>query len=248
MIVLKIFLSLAIYYAMFFIISPFMPQSSSALFLTGLSALLSLPVLFAFYRRERRRQGPIRKPDYQKLGACLALILLFGAAACLGVNNLLVLSGLPTLFPGVWEDMAQALYTPPFLTQLLCTCLLIPAAEELIFRGQAFCLMRDRLSWPAAALISSLLFGLYHGSVFQGVYAFALGMGAAWLLERFGTLLAPWLFHMAANLLSVCLEHFNNQLLFLYETPVYLATTGIALGLSAVCFMGIRKRSGRAQP
>ena len=88
-----------------------------------------------------------------------------------------------------------------------------------------------------------LLFGLYHGSVVQGVYAFFLGLGAAWLLQRFGTLLAPWLFHMAANLISVLLEHFSGQLAFLNLLPVFLAETGIALGLAAVCFLGIRGRS-----
>ena len=100
-----------------------------------------------------------------------------------------------------------------------------------------------------AAFLSALLFGLYHGSVVQGVYAFFLGLGAAWLLQRFGTLLAPWLFHMAANLISVLLEHFSGQLAFLNLLPVFLAETGIALGLAAVCFLGIRGRSaGNERP
>ena len=165
------------------------------------------------------------------------------------MNNLLNLSGLPYLFPGYAENMAPALYAPPLLTQLICTCLLIPAVEELIFRGQAFCLIRDRFGWRTAAFLSALLFGLYHGSVVQGVYAFFLGLGAAWLLQRFGTLLAPWLFHMAANLISVLLEHFSGQLAFLNLLPVFLAETGIALGLAAVCFLGIRGRSaGNERP
>lgn len=247
MIILKIFLSLLIYFAMFYIVSPFAPESFGPLQLTGLSAFISLPFLYGFYRRERARYGQLQQPDYGKLRSCLALILLFGAAACLCVNNLMELSGLTRLFPGFSENMAPDLYAPPLAAQLICTCLLIPAAEELIFRGQAFCLIRDRFGWRAAALISSLLFGLYHGSVVQGLYAFILGIGASWLLQRFGTLLAPWLFHVAANLLSVCLEYFNSQLSFLNAAPVFLAATGIALGLSAVCVLGIRKRSGQEQ-
>ena len=126
---------------------------------------------------------------------------------------------------------------------------LIHIFEELIFRGQAFCLIRDRFGWRTAVFLSALLFGLYHGSVVQGVYAFFLGLGAAWLLQRFGTLLAPWLFHMAANLISVLLEHFSGQLAFLNLLPVFLAETGIALGLAAVCFLGIRGRSaGNERP
>ena len=63
-----------------------------------------------------------------------------------------------------------------------------------------------------------------------------LGLGAAWLLQRFGTLLAPWLFHMAANLISVLLEHFSGQLAFLNLLLVFLAETGIALGLPQYAF------------
>ena len=243
MILLKIFLSLVIYWAMFNVIAPFAPASFGPLLLTGLAALLSLPLLYVFYRRERDRHGQEARPEYRRQGPSLALILLFGAAASVAVNNLLNLSGLPYLFPGYAENMAPALYAPPLLTQLICTCLLIPAVEELIFRGHAFCLFRDRFGWRTAAFLSALLFGLYHGSVVQGVYAFFLGLGAAWLLQRFGTLLAPWLFHMAANLISVLLEHFSGQLAFLNLLPVFLAETGIALGLAVVCFLGIRGRS-----
>ena len=48
---------------------------------------------------------------------------------------------------------------------------------------------------------------------------------------------------MAANLISVLLEHFSGQLAFLNLLPVFLAETGIALGLAAVCFLGICGRS-----
>ena len=81
MILLKIFLSLVIYWAMFNVIAPFAPASFGPLLLTGLAALLSLPLLYVFYRRERGRHGQEARPEYRRLGPSLALILLFGAAA-----------------------------------------------------------------------------------------------------------------------------------------------------------------------
>ena len=132
MILLKIFLSLVIYWAMFNVIARFAPASFGPLLLTGLAALLSLPLLYVFYRRERGRHGQEARPEYRRLGPSLALILLFGAAASVAVNNLLNLSGLPDLFPGYAENMAPALYAPPLLTQLVCTCLLIPAVERCV--------------------------------------------------------------------------------------------------------------------
>ena len=58
-----------------------------------------------------------------------------------------------------------------------------------------------------------------------------------------------WNLTLAANLISVLLEHFSGQLAFLNLLPVFLAETGIALGLAAVCFLGIRGRSaGNERP
>lgn len=63
MILLKIFLSLVIYWAMFNVIAPFAPASFGPLLLTGLAALLSLPLLYVFTAGSGadtgRRQGRI---------------------------------------------------------------------------------------------------------------------------------------------------------------------------------------------
>ena len=70
---------------------------------------------------------------------------------------------------------------------LLGACILGPVCEELLFRG----LLAGRLArygQKPAALVSALLFGLYHANVSQFFYAFALGLllafAAALLLRR----------------------------------------------------------------
>ena len=58
---------------------------------------------------------------------------------------------------------------------LLGACILGPVCEELLFRG----LLAGRLArygQKPAALVSALLFGLYHANVSQFFYAFALGL------------------------------------------------------------------------
>ena len=46
----------------------------------------------------------------------------------------------------------------------------------------------------------------------QGIYAFLIGILLVYLYERFQTLKAPILFHMAANLTSVLFTEFQIQM------------------------------------
>lgn len=42
-----------------------------------------------------------------------------------------------------------------------------PAAEEMIFRWLIYLRLRDWLKMPVAAVISGLIFGIYHGNIVQ---------------------------------------------------------------------------------
>lgn len=238
MFILKILLSLAVYLMMPFILSPLLPASISPLVFGGLCALFVQPLLILLYIREQRLRG-IAPGLPEHTGRMAPSVLILGAAACLAVNNLLILSGIPHIFTG-YEEVAQTLYSPPLIQQLLFVGLVIPLTEELIFRGQAFALLRDRLPWLPAALLSALLFGIFHGNVTQGIYGFLLGMILAWLYEVSGGLLMPYLFHSAANITSVVVMAAEGAAGW-YTLPVFMAETGITLGISCICFMKIRK-------
>ena len=55
----------------------------------------------------------------------------------------------------------------------------------------------------STAVMSALLFGIYHGNVLQGAYGFFMGILLAWVMERRRTISAPVLMHMSANMTSV---------------------------------------------
>lgn len=236
---LKILLSLAVYLLTPFILSPLLPASMSQLVFGGLCALAVQPLLILLYVREQRLRGAVLcLPEHG--GRLVPPVLILGAAACLAVNNLLALSGIPRIFTG-YEEVAQALYSPPLLQQFLFVGLVIPLTEELIFRGQAFALLRDRMPWLPAALLSALLFGIFHGNITQGIYGFLLGIILAWLYEVSGGLLLPYLFHAAANIMSTVVTAADWGGAGWYTLPVFMAETGITLGISWICFIRIRK-------
>lgn len=238
---LKILLSLAVYLLMPFILSPVVPDSIAPLVFGGLCAIAAQPILILLYIKEQRLRGAV--PGLlQHAGRLVPLVLVFGAAICLAINNLLALSGIPQLFTG-YEEVAETLFSPPLAQQLLFVGLIIPLTEELIFRGQAFALLRDRLPWLPAALLSALLFGIFHGNVTQGIYGFVLGIILAWLYEVSGGLLLPYLFHAAANVMSTLVTASDWGAASWYTLPVFMAETGITLGISWICLMSIRRIS-----
>ena len=83
--------------------------------------------------------------------------------------------------------------------------MIIPAAEELVFRGMVFLRLRKRYSFAVSAWVSAGVFGLYHGNLLQGIYGFVMGWILAWAMERKGTIKAAMAIHMAANIASVVL-------------------------------------------
>lgn len=175
--------------------------SLGALVCTLISALLSMPLFFLLYKDDNRSRFSIEDRNRLSLTSMI-YIMASGVGTCILVNNLLTISRLELLFPGVTQ-VNDALYAPKLWIQILSMGLAIPVAEELIFRGIVFRRIRDAYSFRIAAVLSAALFGFVHGNVVQGIYALVLGLMMAWVFEYFGTVLAPILFHVAANLCSV---------------------------------------------
>ena len=81
-----------------------------------------------------------------------------------------------------------------------------PFSEEIFFRGFIFGGLRSRLSFPVAALIAGLIFGLFH---FTGPDSIAVvpqlalfGFALAWLYEETGSIYPPMAVHAVNNALA----------------------------------------------
>ncbi|MBQ9608187.1 MAG: CPBP family intramembrane metalloprotease [Lachnospiraceae bacterium] len=78
--------------------------------------------------------------------------------------------------------------------------LLAPVAEEILFRGLILTYARKCIPIYAAIILQAFLFGLYHGNIIQGIYAFILGMLLGYIAIKTGTLFAGICFHIALNI------------------------------------------------
>ena len=136
-------------------------------------------------------------------------LLLVPAAmvSCVVLNVLVALMNLDT---SAYDQVSRILFQPSFAMQVASTVVVIPLAEELVFRGFAFASLRSVMPFWAAALLSALYFGIFHGNVPQGIYAFLVGLELAFCYEWYGGLCGAYLFHGLVNLTSVVMVQVLN--------------------------------------
>lgn len=133
------------------------------------------------------------------------LLVMATIGAVLGVNIFLELLGMTdksAAYQAVVEDQYSALLP----VGLICYGVITPIAEELLFRGIIYNKFKGYLKLLPSLVVSSALFGMYHGNTVQGIYAFVLGMLIAYLYEYFADFRVPVAVHMLANILAYTLS------------------------------------------
>ena len=176
------------------------PVNTVAVLIPG--AVLTVGILWFPYKRDWiLRSGQIRtiKPELPKKWQDLIIL---GVAASVGVNLLLSLTPLAQWFPKV-EESVETINSAGFWLQLFGVCLIIPAAEEMVFRGIGYWGLRDEMQAVPAAVFSAVFFGLFHGNLVQGIYAAVLGIILAFIMETYQTVTSVWLTHAAMNIGSI---------------------------------------------
>lgn len=180
--------------------------------LTAVSCGMLIPIAHWFYRKDEwkrkdyGRRNRIMVADKFGWKQVLLVILFFILYSVL-TNQLIMWSGLHLLFPYYSEEVAVSLFnTSILLVVYLAVALLAPISEELIYRGLIYRRLRDYLGEKWAMVMSALIFGLIHGNMVQFVFAFLIGLALAAVYERYKTIWAPIVAHMAVNLFSCILE------------------------------------------
>lgn len=168
----------------------------------------------------------------------IVAMLVLSVTVAVGLNCLLLIVNLAQ-YSERYQEAAMTLWAPPIWQQMLYSVILIPVVEEVIFRRIVFCVLRKWVGFSWAMLVSAVLFGVYHGNLVQFVYAGFCGMLLAYLYEKYDTILAPILSHMAMNAVAVILTHLG---VFAWITEsvlraLVIMSLCIVIGLSIFLFI-----------
>lgn len=195
------------------------------------AALLTLPILAGFLFFDRRKGKPTALRRKKAHWWQYAAIIGIAVSMCLCLNNLITMANLSSLSES-YEAVTEAFYSPPFWMQVLYLGILSPVCEELTFRGLMFRRMRTYTPFMSAALYSSLVFAVVHGNLVQILYAFIMGMMFAHVYEKYGSLKAPCIAHIAANLFAVTATQFE-WMDKIFENPLHMGILTVACAACA---------------
>jgi membrane protease YdiL (CAAX protease family) len=176
---------------------------------------------------------------------CKMLGLILGFGAIISIIPLLFEMLLQTLGISLPSEATEDVFSAFLnLPGLLYVVILGPIFEEIMFRGA---ILRSLQPYGEnfAIVLSSLLFGIYHLALFQGVFAFFVGLILAYCTLRFSI---KWsmLLHMLNNGISMAILWFQPNLTI--EMSLYLLFLVLAIIASVFGFRQFRLQLRTGKP
>lgn len=112
-----------------------------------------------------------------------------------------------------------------------------PINEEFIFRGIVFEKSKKHMSVLGANILQATLFGIYHGNLVQGIYAFCVGLILGFINIKLNTIFAPILLHIFFNLSGFIVDALSAEPLL--QTR-YVITAIILLAIVAIVYSTVK--------
>ena len=192
----------------------------------GLVAVCVVVFLFAvFDKRKVRDILALKKVAPSSFGFASLLAFCYGAVA-MGFIALV-----QSLVDTGYSEATSTITSGNILITAICSCILAPVIEELIFRAAAFRFAGELMPKIAAAIVSSIFFALAHGlNPVWFCYTFVMGLISCWLVEKYRSILPSILFHMVFNLLGGVI---------IPNTPDVVGTVYLIVGLLSSVILAV---------
>lgn len=96
------------------------------------------------------------------------------------------LYSMPTLNDGLYEYIEEYLLNTAYIFIFISTCIMAPIFEEILYRGVLLNGLLKKYNYKKAIIYSSIIFGIAHMNLPQGINAFFLGViiGLAYYYTR----------------------------------------------------------------
>ena len=140
-----------------------------------------------------------------------------------------------------YQNVASGQYSCMFGVGLVGYGIIAPLVEELIYRGLVYGVFRRYLPLPWAMVISALIFGIIHGNLVQGIYAFVFGCLMVMMYEYYGTFWAAVAMHILANVVTYVLSFVSESHGGIINWPL-AGGMAVFAGVSVFMLFRLRRR------
>ena len=209
----------------------------------AISIAAMLLIILLLKKHNKWDMAKILAVPYKVPAAIFTGLLCFatGVAFNVGFVNLMSLIPIPESWIEANNESVGAVLSGNIWVAIIATSVIAPVAEELIFRGVFYNMLKDALPLRRrlAALISgftvSVFFGIYHGNILQGLYTFLFSILLVIIYERTGSIWGPVLVHAGFNS-SWILELFAARI---FEEKNAAVNGAIFIGVALVLLGGL---------
>lgn len=186
-----------------------------------ISSGATIPFLVSLWKQDMYVENVVYGKLRQPVGKIvLQIVLTCVAAGALGValNNFIAMTPLVQASTG-FQTANENFFAGEIWLEILASCVIVPVAEELLFRGvilkRASVMAGERMG----IVFSALLFGLIHMNLVQFVYAALLGILLAAVVVKTRWVWLAVIGHASANLIAI-LRAETGVFEFSYEPTV----------------------------
>ena len=170
---------------------------TSSIIITGIAALLFFIIFYVFNYKNFLSDVNIEEKKFDKKNIKQVLMLSFGSSLFF---NIILLYFLPfTQNNQKVIDMSNEIYNMNIFLAIFTISIIIPLTEEVLMRGYIFNSLRYIFNDYVGIFLSALLFGVIHGNITQGLYAFCVGLMLAIIYKIYKNIKYCFIFHIAAN-------------------------------------------------
>lgn len=147
-----------------------------------------------------------------------------------------------------YGEVQKVQYGVRFLTGMILYGVISPLAEEAVFRVLIYNRMKRCFGFTIALIVSSFLFGVYHGNPVQAVYGTILGLLIAYTYELYESFAAPLLFHAVANISVYAMTYQTDQAFMNRKTALITGAVTFAAAILLLLFIKKKLLKKEKQP
>lgn len=172
----------------------------NSLLVTFISAVVAIPILMHMFKKEN---GSL---STKKINNGIWYTIPVGVLASVGISKLVTILPIDGVI-GNYSEISSNVMANNIWLQIVTLIILGPFMEELLFRGLIYNRLKKVNDTSIAAYVSAIIFGVYHLNLVQGIYTFIIGILLVFVYEKYNSLWAPYMLHMAANAMAVIINY-----------------------------------------
>lgn len=209
----------------------------------GIVLLINAALAFGIYFivTKIRKHKFAEEISLKKISFKMVLLSVMAAVGSMGLLNF-VLDILP-IPEDLVEDFVSGnsqLMNIPLWQSIVCTAIIVPIMEEIVFRGFVFSRLDKAMPTVLAVIITSVLFGLIHGSVLWAAWAAAVGVVLNIVRIKTGSLVPAIIVHICNNTTSLILSEVGTEMLTSFVP--FIVVAGLVILIVAIVLITKEKK------